>query len=112
MGLLTHTTDTLNKLVDKLVYRYMILLNNNNDNNNAPKHMTVDPNFACTRLIYPLNGLIWYINHKEVNVSLSEATKQLTWEADWDRLHHVRFLQGVSRVDEPFLHSWRVYAAA
>lgn len=33
------------------------------------------------------------------------------WEADWDRLHHVSFLQGVSRVDKPFPYSWRVYAA-
>lgn len=41
------------------------------------------------------------------------ATETLTgrWEADWDWLHHVSFLQVVSRVDKPFPYSWSVCAA-
>lgn len=42
------------------------------------------------------------------------AVKKLTgrWEANWEGLHQVSFLQGVSRVDKPFPYSRRVHAAA
>lgn len=35
-----------------------------------------------------------------------------TWEADWDGIDHVRFLQGVSRVDKPFPDSWKINTSA
>lgn len=49
---------------------------------------------------------------KPETVKTSVETLTGRREADWQWLHQFSFLQGVSRVDEPFPYSWRVQAAA